>query len=449
MKRVIFLVFCLCLVLAPLSGYGAGYQIYVEQGAAAMGMGAAFVAKADNPTAVFFNPAGITQLKGTQMTFNYTTALLDSKLKGAYNPYTTAPNEPAHEDMEDHWAQIPSFYITHQINKKWFMGFGVFAPYGTMTDWNNSWVGRYYSDKTDLKTYDFNPTIAYKFNDKFSVAVGLNYMYSEVTIKKSIPYAATLAKIVNPVFGQKAFQRNYDVDLDLGGHGDGWGFNVGLLFQPNKQWSFGLAYRSNIDLGYDGHAEYNRHGGVAVLDKMVQMAGGPANFSHLLFPNTRISSDLRLPDTVAFGVMNRSIKNLTLELDVMWTKWDTYDSMDIEFDDMFLLKNYTVRNEKDWDNVWAIRVGAEYQINPCWVVRAGYIYDQSPVPNRTRSPELAGSDRNDISVGFGYTTPGKTLSVDAAYLISFFEDAHSYQKYLKGKYETTGHVVSVALTYRF
>ena len=449
MKRAMILIFGLVAIFLPLAGYGAGFQVYVEQGAAALGMGAAFVAKADNPTAVFFNPAGITQLKGTQITLNYTAGLLDSKLKGARNPFATNPNEPAHENMDDNWAQIPSFYITHQINKKLFVGFGFFAPYGTKTDWNNSWVGRYYSDKIDLKTYDFNPTIAYKFNDMFSVAVGVTYMRSNVTIDKSISYAAVAAKAVNPIFGAYAYQRNFDIDTDIDGDADGWGFNVGLMFKPNRQWSFGLAYRSNIDLDFDGSAGYYRHDGVYMLDNMIHGGGGPANLSQALFPHSDIDSDLRLPDTVVFGIMNRSIKNLTLEVDIKWTKWDTYDSLDIHYDNLLGKKNVTVRNPKDWDNVWAVHVGAEYQINPCWVVRAGYIYDQSPVPNKTRGPEFPGADRNDISIGFGYTTINKKLSVDAAYLISFFDDERSYLPNLEGKYETTGHVISVALTYRF
>lgn len=449
MKRVMILVFCLVAILMPLTGFGAGFQVYVEQGAKALGMGGAFVAKADDPTAVFFNPAGITQLKGTQLTLNYTTALLDSKLKGAKNPFATNPNEPAHEDMDDNWAQIPSFYITHQINKKWFVGFGFFAPYGTKTDWNDSWVGRYYSDKIDLVTYDFNPTVAYKFNDKFSIAVGVTYMHSNVTIDKSISYPVVAAKAVNPIFGAYAYQRNYDIDTDIDGDADGWGFNVGLLFKPNKQWAIGLAYRSNIDLDFDGSAKYYRHPGAYTIDGMIHMGGGPANLSQMLFPHSDISSDLRLPDTVAFGILNRSIKNLTLEVDIIWTKWDTYDSLDLHYDNLLGKKNVTVTNPKDWDNVWAFHFGAEYQINPCWAVRAGYVYDESPAPNKTRGPELPDADRNDISVGVGYTTPGKSLSIDAAYLISFFSDERSYLPGLEGKYETTGHVISASLTYRF
>ncbi len=448
MKRLAVIVLCVGIVLAPLTGWGAGFQVYMEQGAAALGMGVAFVAKADDPTAIFFNPAGITQLKGTQMTVNYTTALLDMKLKGAYNPYATHPFEPAHEDMKDHWAQIPSFYITHQINKHWFLGFGYFTPYGTMTDWNDSWVGRYYSDKINLRTYDFNPTIAYKVNDKLSIAFGVNYVYSDVTIQKSISYPLVAAKL-NPAFAAYAFQRNFDVDTDIGGHGDGWGINLGLMYKPAKNWSIGVAYRSNIDIGFDGHADYTHQPGVAVIDQMIHMGGGPANLSSMMFPYTKISSDLRLPDTLAFGIMNKSIKNLTLEVDAMWTKWDTYDSLDLKYDSILGHANTTIQNPKDWDNVWAIRVGGEYQINPCWVARAGYIYDQSPAPNKTRAPELADSDRNDITVGLGYTTPNKKLTIDAAYLISFFENSHSYLSDLKGKYESTGHVISVALTYRF
>jgi len=447
-RRIGILVLCV-FVLLPLTAFGAGFQVYVEQGAAALGMGAAFVAKADNPTAIFFNPAGITQLKGTQITVNYTTALLDMKLKGARNPFSTAVGEPAHEDMETNWAQIPSFYITRQINKNWFVGLGVFAPYGTMTDWDNGWVGRYYSDKVDLRTYDFNPTIAYKFNDKLSIAVGLNYVYSNITIKKSVSYSAVAASAVNPAFGAYAYQRNFDLDTDLDGDGDGWGFNVGVRFQPNKQWALGLAYRSSIDLDIDGDADYYSHPGVSKLDGMIFMGGGPAHLSKMLFPDTDISSSLKLPDTLAFGIMNRSIKNLTLELDVMWTKWDTYDSMDIDYDNILGHKDYRISSKKDWDNVWAIRFGAEYQINPRWVVRGGYIYDESPVPDNTRAPELAGSDRHDLTVGVGYTTASGKFSIDAAYLISFFQDSHSYLTNLDGKYETTAHVISVALTYRF
>ena len=449
MKRLAVIVLFVGIVLAPLTGWGAGYQIYLEQGAAALGMGGAFVANANNPTAIFYNPAGITQLKGTQVTVNCTTALLDMKLKGARNPFATNPFEPPHEDMNDHWAMIPSFYITHQFSKKWFAGFGYFTPYGTMTDWNNSWVGRYYSDKIELKTFNFNPTIAYKFNNKLSLAIGVDYMYSEVQINKSISYPVVAAHAVSPVFARYAYQRPFDIDTELKGYGDGWGFNAGLLFKPAKNWSIGVAYRSNIDLSFDGHSDYFRHERVALIDRMIQMGGGPANMSHLLFPHTGISSDLRLPDTLTFGVMNKSIKNLTIEVDATWTKWDTYDSMDVRYDDILGKHHTTVKSPKDWDNVWAFRVGAEYQINPCWVARAGYDYDESPAPNHTRGPELADSNRNDLSVGFGYTTPSKKLTIDAAYLISFFENSHSYLPGLEGKYESTGHVISVAMTYRF
>ena len=433
--------------------FAAGFHVNVEQGMKAMGMGGAFVGLADDPTALYYNPAGITQLKG-KMNFaaTYTFGIFHPKIHHPeiVDMYGVTRAQADTKEQDWRWAQIPSFYVTYKINDKLTAGFAFFAPFGTATDWTHTWIGRYFADKTDLRTYDFNPTIAYKVSDKLSVAFGIDYVYSTVEIKKSISYPMIAAQAPGLTLAQQMslynnfYNRNYDVDVKLKGDTDssgrGWGFNVGLLFKPNDCWQIGAIYRSEVDLDFKGHASYQYMPGAVAL--------GAKN----LLQRTGISSSIKLPDYLAIGIVNKSFKNWTLAFDFYWTGWSDYKSLNVKFDDFAGQKGYVSKTRKDWNDVIALRFGAEYQINN-WAFRFGYMHDESPTKDSTRGPELACSDRNDFTVGVGYKY--KNFSIDAAYLIAFFKEHNSYLvdettgTQLKGKWDTIAHVIGFTMSYKY
>ncbi len=462
-KKILFMLFFL-LIFTSLT-FAAGFHVNVEQGMKAMGMGGAFVGLADDPTALYYNPAGITQLKGK---FNFATTYAF----GVFHPRLHSPeivdkygitrltSDTKEEDWR--WAQIPSMYFTYKINDKFTVGFAFFAPFGTATDWTHTWIGRYFADKTDLKTYDFNPTVAYKVSDKLTVALGINYVYSTVTIKNSTSYpflafdpniqkalGFTLTPASQLSLYNRLYDRNYDVDVklhgDTGSSGRGWGFNIGILFKPNDEWQFGAIYRSEIDLDFEGHATYTYMPGIANLGAEV---GIPQLSAVPLLQKSKIKASIKLPDYAAIGIVNKSFKHWTFSFDLYWTGWSDYKDLTVTFSKLPYKKSVP----KNWNDVLSVRFGAQYQINN-WSFRFGYMHDESPTPDATRGPELACSDRNDATVGVGYKY--KHFNIDAAYLIAFFKQHESHLvdeqtgTELKGKWSTIAHVIGITLSYEF
>ncbi len=462
MKKILLSIFLIFVFGSTL--FSAGYQVNLEQSMKAMGMAGAFTAVANDPTANFYNPAGITQQKEKfKFTGSYVFGLFHPKIHDPKlidkNGNVLAAADTKQQDKR--WAQIPSFFATYNFNNKFYMGFGFFAPYGTATDWTHTWIGRYFADKTDLRTYDFNLNFAYKLNDMWSFAIGVNYIYGTVEIKKSISTPLlglqdALTKLNKGLITKtqflgiynnlypKIYQRPYDADIklkgDTGGSSNGWGINVGILFTPCNDWKFGLAYRSQVKLDFDGDATYRFQPGAVALgmDKVLTKSD--------------IKSSLILPDTVSFGVAYTGFKNWTLSADILWTHWKLYNNLVVHFDQFAGINNYKSITDKNWNDVIRLSLGAEYRVKENLAFRVGYIYDQSPVDDDTRGPELADSDRNDLTVGIGYSH--KNLTIDAAYLIAFFKDSTSKIKddagtRLTGKYNTIAHVVGISLSYKF
>ena len=124
----------------------------------------------------------------------------------------------------------------------------------------------------------------------------------------------------------------------------------------------------------------------------------------------------------------------------MWTEWSTYDVLAVE---------NLPPSVKDWDDVISIRIGGEYALGDSWALRAGYVWDESPVPDETRSPELPGSDRQMLMAGVGWKTGG--VGIDAAYSYLWADDAQigTNPLGLSGKFETTTHLVSLSVSYTF
>ncbi len=463
-KKAIISLILILFSIAPL--FSAGFHVNLEQGMKAMGMAGAFVGLADDPTALYYNPAGITQLKGKlNIAGTYTFGLLAPTIHNPriYDRYGILRLSQSTKKMDRRWAQIPSFYLTYKLTDHWYTGFAFFAPFGTVTDWTHTWIGRYFADKTKLLTYDFNPTVAYKFNDKFTFAAGLDYVYSRVEIKKSFSYPfVAFNPVVQKTLGftltpaqqlslyNRLYDRNYDVDLklhgDTGSSGKGWGFNIGMMYKPNDEWQFGLTYRSEIDLHFDGHADVNYMPGVKTLGAEV---GIPQLSAFPLFKRTKISAYLHLPAYIAFGVANKSFKNWTLLMDIYWTEWSKYRKLEVKYEGF----PYRSSVPKKWNDVIAVRLGAQYQVDDKLALRFGYMYDQSPIIDSTRGPELPTSDRNDF--GFGMSYKIGHFNIDLAYLFVFFKTKHSELvdettgTKLTGRYHTCAHVVGTTISYQF
>jgi len=387
-KRLI--VFMMTLLLSVSLSFGSGFSIY-EQGAKATAMGGAFIAQANDVTAVFYNPAGITSLKGLNIGLGATIIMPEFSFTGPTNVdpnlYTKAKEQifpPAH------------FYLTYGLNEKLSLGFAFYTLFGLGSEWPQNWVGRLLATKTDLKTFSFNPVIAYRVLENLSVSAGFTYIMGTVTMEKSI---------------YTGYSADTYVESKLAADGSGMGFNVGLQYKPTEKLTIGAVYRHNVKMSFkDGDATFQ----IPEL-KNTSMY----NYLKAVFPNTKGSSDLTFPNLIGFGVSYAFTEQLIAEFNFMQLGWSSYDVLKIKFKDPVAEKTETesVRNYQD---SYSLRFGLEYKVNEQLAVRAGYLRDNHAVPDEYVEPSLPEGDRNLYSVGIGYKFNNITL--DAYYMFLQQED---------------------------
>ncbi|MDH5466871.1 MAG: outer membrane protein transport protein [Candidatus Aminicenantes bacterium] len=419
---VMALVLLMVLALSPFAR-GTGFLIY-EHGAVAMAMGGAFIGLANNPTAIWHNPAGIAWLDGTQMSFGTTLIFPSYSL--------TLPNWPvaAQQNIEavSRVFYPPNFYLTHKFSDRIVAGFGFFTPYGLGVEWPEDYPLRFISTRDDMKTFFFNPTIAFKLNDNLSVAVGVSYVYSTIAFDLVEPILVAVPPPEVPV----TFEAN----------GDGWGLNAGALYKGEK-FSFGFNWRGGFKIDYDGDLSLD-------LDNIVP---------GMTLPGTAVT-EFSLPHVLGVGVAFNLTDKLTLTADVHYILWSSYDEFTVAVDVPGIETIYPPGIadkvvEENWEDSFVYRVGMQYQVSENFALRAGFLYDETPQPVETMDPILPDSDRWALTAGFGYKV-GK-LVINAAYQYEPFKDRTSPNRdvYLdspipginagEGTYSATAHLFGLSI----
>ena len=402
--------------------FGAGFALY-EGSARGNVLGAGLTATADDASAVFYNPAGITQLKGDQVmvgaTFIY--------------PQTDVYTSPGGMwGSTDNWWIPPHAYWTHQINDKWWSGVGVFSRFGLGTQFDSNWPGRYNSYYARIRTVEFNPNIAYKVNEKFSVAGGFNIMYMDLKLEQ---------KISPTTFGGPAALGDANSTL-RDGQSVGWGINLAVHYKPTDDWYLGASYRSRVSQHLEGDADFT---------KPAAWAGfGAANA--VLLRDTDASGSLRLPDEVFAGVAYKVIPTLTVGGGIYWTRWSTYDKLEITYDLPIAPGVATVTKQKQWKDVYRFMIGAEWKFMPNWRASASYAYDQEPIQDQYADYLVPANDRNMYSAGLGWDY-GK-FTTDFSYTLIMINErkipARPADGVLQSEFKNgIAHLFGISLGYKF
>ncbi|KAF1075483.1 47 kDa outer membrane protein [Halodesulfovibrio sp. MK-HDV] len=301
---------CVLLLAVATSASAAGFALY-EWSARGNALGGTLVGRADDPSAVAYNPAGITQLEGTQIAVGVSLASPFSEV------VTTNPDSSTTTtDSKDALFAIPHFYVTHKINDKWSIGFGEFSRFGLGFGYDkDDFPGAYNVYDATIQTVSLNPNIAYKITDRLSAAVGLEYIYVDVAIKKKY----------NKLLGGTS---------KLTGSGDGVALTAGLHYKLD-QWRFGVGYHSQAKIDADGET------------KISGAASHP-----MALPNGTYDTktSIVLPDMISFGITYYPIEELSFEFAAINTRWSTYRNFDLFLDTP--AGTVPVAQPKDWDDVW-------------------------------------------------------------------------------------------------
>jgi len=387
----------LVLLLTASTAFAAGFRL-PEAGAKAMGMGFAFTAQADDPSAIYFNPAGLTQLKGQNVMLGVTYVRANGgEYKGTtpVDDYTTGFTTVKSETQKSLNFFIPNAYYTKTTPDGYIAyGIGIFSPFGLGQEYENphSSIFRNQITKIDLMTVVVNPTISFKINEALSVGMGIDYMYGKATLEKTAWSPALLA----------GGQNGNAFDLQLKGTGDAWAYNFGVLLKVTENLKVGANYRSPFSLNI-------KDGDVAISNVNV---GAPA---YATADGTKGSTTVSLPATFALGASYTTGK-LTMNADADWTFWHSYSSLPLEFSSPVLPDSNAAKN---WKDVCTVRLGAEYRVTDPLALRVGFVYDPAPGPAETMGPELPDANRLYYSAGVGYKIGAWTIDVAGMYIDKF------------------------------
>jgi len=396
------------------------------QGSKAMGMGHAFVGQASDLSAIYFNAAGLTNLKG----FNF---MIGTTLIAPSVEFTgPKPSTKSTKTVSRIFTPI-NLYGSYGVTEDLVVGLGVYNPFGLGSEWPKGWVGKSLATKTQLTTFYINPTVAYKLSDMLSVGAGVDVVLSSVHFYQEADFPPI--PIAPGVFLPAA----PNVGINLEGSGDpAYTFNFGILFKPYDFLSLGLAYRHSAKLNFDGDLTFS--------NLPAKPAGYPIGHKDL-FPDGKGKASLTMPYDLRFGVSVLPMNDLTVNADVQYVGWESYKELAVDFEkETAAWKD--IKTEKNWKNSFTFRIGGEYRYSP-FAFRLGYVYDGSPIPTSTMDPSLPGANRHEFTVGFGYQIL-RDLRADIAYqFISFTVDVNDSKLNFNGQYKNATNLVGVHLAYNF
>jgi len=390
--------------------FASGFQIN-EHGARGMGMAGAFTALALDGSALYFNPAGLTQLNGTQIMVGTTLISPSASFRGV---------SPAIDESSMKSALFTpiNLYLTHKLNDDWSFGFGVNNQYGLGSTWDENWVGKYLAIDTEIQTFYFTGAAAYKFSDKLSLGVTASYVYGNVSILKK----------------QSLAPFNADATIDLSGTAGSYAYSVGLLYKPSEMFNLGLDFRSGSSMDFTGTAD------VTAPSALVS-----------LLPSGDVEAPLTTPFNATVGIALFPSNNLTVSADFQYVGWSSYDKLEVTFVESGVVST-SIRNYSDG---YIARLGAEYALTECLDLRGGLLYDKNPVKDELVEPTLPDADRLGLNIGFGYKiTPN--ISLDLAYMYLRFAERtieNSEVDYtngaagFNGTYNSSAHLFGLNLSY--
>ncbi|MEG1634634.1 MAG: outer membrane protein transport protein [Rikenellaceae bacterium] len=436
MKKVILLV---SLLFASTITFAEGFQVNL-QSTKQTGMGHTGTAIKLGAEGMHFNPASLIYIPKMDFSAGITGVKAIAKYESA----------EGYKAKTDNKMGTPLFLYAgfSLIPEKLAVGLSVTTPYGSTNNWGRDWEGSSLVQDISLKSYFIQPTVAVKLAKGLSFGAGLMIATGDFSISRGLlPSGALYAA---------GAQYEDVVPLSVGVSGSSSvriGYNIGLMYEFNDQFSVGLNYRSKVVMKVSsGEAK------LSYIDAQAKEVIAATGLPIPPIDEASFSSELPLPSNLTLGFAFKPITNLLLALDVQYTGWSSYERLDLVFNED-ILKKYNIVAEKKYENTFGVRLGGQYTLNKKFDLRAGIYYDQTPVQEMQYNPETPGADKVGISVGASYR-PCKGLSIDIAFLyidglktdgeyVTSSPLSESAATYFRGRYKSIAFAPSIGLSYRF
>ncbi len=404
---------CLCLtalLLLPAAALAGGPVL----GAKASGMGTAFVAVVDDPSAIAYNPSGLSNLKGTNVYLGDTVVSIQST-------YESPAGE--REYTQKRFYYPPHLYVSSDfLGDNIVLGLGIYSPFGIGgRRWGDDGLTRYASTRNEIVTIAVNPCVSWQALPGLSVGAGLIYMSTQSRAEKNTDQS---------VFGDT------DGSMGLKGSGSGLGYNAGVLFKPSDTFRLGFAYRSEIKTDIKGKITLG-----SIATALRPYFGGDSYESN-------VDSSFTFPEVWSLGFALKPNERLIIDIDTELVRWSSFDRVHLDIKDEVPLAGFTDSTTKlGWKDVLHIKAGFDYRATERISIRGGYAYVPTPVPAQTLGPDNPDANQHNFSVGLGYRK--KRLVIDSFYMVGFFEKRKVENAILSGNYKNLAQYLGLSAGYEF
>lgn len=424
----------------PSLASAASFQI-LEQSPAQLGT--AFAGTASNiqdATSVFFNPAGIGQLEGRNVSIAGNVILTESN----FNDQGSNTNGITGKTEETGF--VPNLYYVQPINDRLTFGLGINAPFGLASDYGENWMGRYLATYSELQIVNVNSTFAYDITEKFSIGLGVSYQHADVTLESNVD--STLGINPNPATDSHAKIEGSDYAFVA---------DVSAYFQPTARTSMGLVWRQGGDFTLEGDANFSLNAECSPGAGFPTGAPpAPTTGSICAATLTALAGDaeakVELPDTLTFSISQQLNDYWSLHGDIAWTQWSAIKTIDVVNTE----NGITVDElELEYEDTMRYALGLTYKPVDAWTWRAGVAFDEAPQTNpMLMNPRIPDQDRTWLSLGFNYAF-SEDMSIDVGYAHLLIDNANIENMdaqtghVVQGEFDANVNIVGVQANWRF
>ena len=409
----------------------AGGYMTPHQTARGVGLSNAMTAGVNDASAVYYNPAALSEVQGDNLLMSGTYVNLQNSVENSGRKSTNK-----HDD-----SFLASFFANYHIPGSDFtLGIGTYAPFGLVTEYDKDAFTRFAAINTELKTIYVTPALSWNPSNYFSLGAGLSFVHSSGVFSRAL-CLDPISFCTQPL-GLEGTVRITDT-------ADAFAYNLGFLVKPTDNLKFGFSYRSRVDLRFD-NADAKFGGAFST-------------------PTVKANvSPIPLPPVIDVGLFWQIMPDWGAEFVYEYTRWSEFKNLTATFSPTttFLPLGAPISGlqlPQDWKNTSTLRFGSYYSLNKSWELRGGMAIEQTPIPNKTLNPAIPDADKLTLNAGVGYKWD--KFSFDFGYMAVFYKTRRVTNYELEGlpataplfyagapgkdKYQTFVNFVTFSIGYRF
>ncbi len=433
----------------PLGAQAGSFQLPTDNAAGWARANAGGSLFANDPTAVYNNPAAMAFFTAPVLQITGTAIRPSAKFEGEFKDQQGNPVTGDNPDGFAKFKPFPNMAFAAPINDRLTLGGSLTVPYGLVSEYNPTWQGRYFGTKTSVQSIAVSLSAGFKVNDQFALGVGIVGQRTKAQLNTVLdPFGSAAALIGVPAFGAP---QSGDVQLNVDVKKNAVGYFVGFEFKPTTADSIGLSYHSRIGQTLSG--DYALYGSAAGKALIVQapLAFPTAGLPMLNPAGGQASATLDTPAFAGLDWLHAFNDQFSIAGSIKWTQWSSFRNLTLTSNGRTL-----VSLPERYKNSFVYAIGGDYKLNAQWTLRAGIGYDQTPTNIISRDPRIPDGSRRLLGMGFGYQASDQ-LTLDFGYQHQFVKDARVHMTNqvsfgagtMDGKFKDKGDVLTMTGTYRF